>query len=45
MEIAAVVAGLMFPGFGLRIRSAYTGILRYLAVPDAGSFHVPCRAR
>ena len=37
MEIAAAVAGLMSPRFGLRISSAYTGILRYLAVPDAGS--------
>ena len=42
MEIAAALAGLMSPRFGLRISSAYTGVLRYLAVPDAGSFHVPC---
>ena len=45
MEIAAVLAGLMFPRFGLRISCAYTGILRCLAVPDAGSFRVPCGAR
>jgi hypothetical protein len=37
MEIAAVVAGLMFPWFWLRISCAYSGILRCLAVPDEGS--------